>query len=48
MGNCCYAEDINHLKGLLAENIGAGDMVLFLGAGDIYSIAKKLVKEVVL
>ena len=48
VGNCCYADDINHLKGLLAENIGAGDMVLFLGAGDIYSIAKKLVKEVVL
>ena len=48
VGNCCYADDINHLKGLLAENIGAGDMVLFLGAGDIYSIAKKLVKELVL
>ena len=48
VGNCSYADNENDLRRLLSENINAGDMVLFLGAGDIYSIAKNLVKEIAL
>jgi UDP-N-acetylmuramate-alanine ligase len=40
-----YAESVRELKIWLKNTLRADDMVLFLGAGDIYYIAKYLLKE---
>lgn len=41
---CGYADSVNALRSFVGE-AGVGDTVLFLGAGDIYSIAKIIVGE---
>ena len=45
IGNCLYCENIYTLKTWLNKTVREGDLVLFLGAGDIYHIAQYLVKE---
>jgi len=41
---CAYADSLNALRSFLSE-AGERDVALFLGAGDIYSIAKIIVAE---
>lgn len=43
--NALYAESIKELKFYLKPVLAQGDMVLFLGAGDIYCVAKLLLKQ---
>ena len=43
--NALYAESIKELQFYLKPVLSAGDMVLFLGAGDIYFVAKRLLKQ---
>ena len=45
VGNCLYSESIRELKTWLKNTVQAGDIVLFLGAGDIYYAAQHLLKE---
>lgn len=45
VGNCLYAESIRELKTWLKTTLQPGDVVLFLGAGDIYYAAQYLLKE---
>jgi UDP-N-acetylmuramate--alanine ligase len=40
--NSRYAESVGELKGILREEVREGDTLLFLGAGDIYEIAKEI------
>ena len=45
LGNCLYAENVNVLKTWMKKTVKEGDLVLFLGAGDIYYVAQYLLKE---
>lgn len=45
IGNCLYAETVKQLNAWILSNVKAGDVVLFLGAGDIYYAAQYLVRE---
>lgn len=45
VGDCLYAENTYVLKTWLKKTVKEGDMVLFLGAGDIYFVAQYLIKE---
>jgi UDP-N-acetylmuramate--alanine ligase len=45
VGGCLYAENIYALKLWLKKTLREKDMVLFLGAGDIYYAAQYLLKE---
>ncbi len=43
IGNCLYAESVSSLSAWLKRTVKENDCVLFLGAGDIYYLAKYLV-----
>ena len=43
--NCLYAHNVYALKAWLENTVREGDVVLFLGAGDIYFVAQYLLKE---
>ncbi len=45
LGNSLYAENVYVLKMWLKKTVKEGDVVLFLGAGDIYYAAQYLLKE---
>lgn len=45
IGNCLYSENVYVLKTWLKKTVREGDVVLFLGAGDIYYAAQYLLKE---
>ncbi|MBQ8309089.1 MAG: UDP-N-acetylmuramate--L-alanine ligase [Clostridia bacterium] len=45
LGNCLYSENVYVLKTWLKKTLREGDMVLFLGAGDIYYAAQYLIKD---
>lgn len=45
VGNSLYAENVYVLKMWLKKTVKEGDVVLFLGAGDIYYAAQYLLKE---
>lgn len=45
LGNSLYAENVYVLKMWLKKTVKEGDIVLFLGAGDIYYAAQYLLKE---
>jgi UDP-N-acetylmuramate--alanine ligase len=40
--NSRYAESVEELRSILQKEVVKGDILLFLGAGDIYEIAKEL------
>ena len=44
-GECWYAESQEELESLIAEQIKSYETVLFLGAGDIYDVAKSILKK---
>ena len=46
VGNCLYSENVYVLKTWLKKTVKEGDIVLFLGAGDIYYVAQYLLKEI--
>lgn len=43
--NCYYADNEEELEGLITELSGDNSGVLFLGAGDVYDVAKKIIKK---
>lgn len=45
VGNCLYAESARELKTWLRTTLQPNDVVLFLGAGDIYYAAQYILKE---
>ncbi len=45
VGGCLYAENMYVLRTWLKKTVREGDVVLFLGAGDIYYAAQYLLKE---
>ena len=45
VGNCLYAENVYALRTWLKTTVKEGDLVLFLGAGDIYYAAQYVQKE---
>ncbi|MBQ7913533.1 MAG: hypothetical protein IJ308_07330 [Clostridia bacterium] len=45
LGNCLYAENAHVLKTWLKQTVKDGDVVLFLGAGDIYYVAQYILEE---
>ena len=45
IGGCLYFETPKELKQWIKRTVKEGDMVLFLGAGDIYFVAQYLIKE---
>ena len=45
VGGCLYADNVYVLKTWLKKTLKEGDLVLFLGAGDIYYVAQYLLKE---
>ena len=45
IGNCLYAENVYVLRTWMKKTVKEGDMVLFLGAGDIYFVAQYLLKD---
>ncbi len=45
IGNCLYAENVYVLKMWIKKTVKEGDVVLFLGAGDVYYAAQFLLKE---
>lgn len=45
VGGCLYSENVYVLKTWLKKTVQEGDIVLFLGAGDIYYAAQYLLKE---
>ena len=47
VGNCLYAENVYVLRMWLKKTVREGDVVLFLGAGDIYYAAQYLLRELV-
>ncbi len=46
IGGCLYAENVYVLKTWLKKTVKDGDIVLFLGAGDIYYVAQYVLKEI--
>lgn len=47
VGNCLYAENVYVLRMWLKKTVKEGDVVLFLGAGDIYYAAQYLLRELI-
>lgn len=47
VGNCLYAENPYVLMTWIKKTVKDGDTVLFLGAGDIYYVARYLLRELV-
>ena len=45
IGNCLYAETVKQLNAWLSGSLKSDDLVLFLGAGDIYYAAQYLTRE---
>lgn len=45
VGNCLYTHNMYALKAWIRSTVREGDVVLFLGAGDIYFVAQYLLKE---
>ncbi len=45
VGSCLYAENGYVLKTWLKKTVKEGDVILFLGAGDIYYLAQHLLRE---
>jgi UDP-N-acetylmuramate-alanine ligase len=45
VGGCLYFEHIRELKSWIKRTAKSGDTILFLGAGDIYFIAERLLLE---
>ncbi len=45
IGNCLYSENVCVLKTWLQKTVKEGDVVLFLGAGDIYYVAQYLLTK---
>ena len=45
LGNCLYSENVYVLKTWLKKTVREGDIVLFLGAGDIYYAAQYIIKD---
>jgi UDP-N-acetylmuramate--alanine ligase len=45
VGDCLYIENVHVLKTWLRKTAQEGDIVLFLGAGDIYYLTQYLLKE---
>ncbi len=45
IGNCLYADSPTALRAWIDSTVSDGDMLLFLGAGDIYYLAKHLIKS---
>ena len=45
VGGCLYFERIQEVKSWIKRTIKAGDMLLFLGAGDVYFIAGRIFDE---
>lgn len=45
VGNCLYTENVYALRTWLQKTVQEGDVVLFLGAGDIYYVAQYLLRE---
>ena len=45
IGNCLYADNLSALRAWLDRTVSDGDTVLFLGAGDIYYLAKFLTQK---
>ena len=45
LGGCLYAENVYTVKAWLKSSLREGDLVLFLGAGDIYYAAQYLLTE---
>ena len=43
---CLYSENVHVLKTWIKKTVKEGDVVLFLGAGDIYYVAQYLLKEI--
>ena len=43
VGGCLYIENIRELNGWIKRSVRSGDAVLFLGAGDIYFVAQRIV-----
>ncbi len=41
----CYAKNKSQIKKYFSNHLCPGDVVIFMGAGDIYEIAKKLLKD---
>ena len=44
---CPYAENVYAIKKSLKQTVREGDIVLFLGAGDIYYTAQFLLRELI-
>ncbi len=45
VGTCLYADNLSALRAWLDRTVGEGDLILFLGAGDIYYLAKYLISQ---
>ena len=45
VGTCLYADNLSSLRTWLNRTAGEGDMILFLGAGDIYYLAKYFISQ---
>lgn len=45
VGSCLYAENLSALRAWLDRTVSDGDTVLFLGAGDVYYLAKILTQK---
>lgn len=45
VGNCLYAESLRELNAWITSTVKPEDVVLFLGAGDVYYAARYLVRE---
>ncbi len=45
LGGCLYAENVYALKTWIKKTVREGDIVLFLGAGDIYYAAQYVVRD---
>ena len=45
IGDCLYADNVYALKTWIKKTVRDGDMLLFLGAGDIYYAAQYLIKD---
>ncbi len=45
IGSCLYADNLSALRAWLDRTVSDGDVVLFLGAGDVYYLAKFLTQK---
>jgi UDP-N-acetylmuramate--alanine ligase len=45
VGNCLYVENVFTLKTWIRQTIKEGDILLFLGAGDIYYVAEYVLSK---